>query len=337
MMRKILIIIFIMSISSKISFGQDEYVINQSKFLQKANTSYFGFNQLGRVGILYNSLRVNENEQIDNKYAFASLPFQNKNFSLGFDINYFDLKNTGLRIGLTRFTYVYKVQLDNQLFFLPSVYIGIGTRSIDSDSMIFADQLDTNSGFINSNSIDPVSDDLGVVNNLNIGASFLIHSDKFLIGISLKQLNRPNVSFNEENTFRESIKFGMQLGYEFDINPFGRSYLPRYSYLYTMLNTVKEGSSIYTQLEQKFNLGEFNLGLSQQTSMVDSFSLNNVGGTIGLNLENFYFNLGYNFPLRTLGKVYAPSIFEFAIIFDFSIYRRNNRGLYKSLQIDNYF
>ena len=64
---------------------------------------------------------------------------------------------------------------------------------------------------------------------------------------------------------------------------------------------------------------------------------NNVGGTIGLNLENFYFNLGYNFPLRTLGKVYAPSIFEFAIIFDFSIYRRNNRGLYKSLQIDNYF
>ena len=34
-----------MSISSKRSFGQDEYVINQSKFLQKANTSYFGFNQ----------------------------------------------------------------------------------------------------------------------------------------------------------------------------------------------------------------------------------------------------------------------------------------------------
>ena len=87
-----------MSISSKISFGQDEYVINQSKFLQKANTSYFGFNQLGRVGILYNSLRVNENEQIDNKYAFASLPFQNKNFSLGFDINYFDLKIQDLEL-----------------------------------------------------------------------------------------------------------------------------------------------------------------------------------------------------------------------------------------------
>ena len=53
-MRKILIILFITSISSKRSYGQDEYVINQSKFLQKANTSYFGFNQLGRVGILYN-------------------------------------------------------------------------------------------------------------------------------------------------------------------------------------------------------------------------------------------------------------------------------------------
>lgn len=100
---------------------------------------------------------------------------------------------------------------------------------------------------------------------------------------------------------------------------------------------MKEGNSIYAQMEQKFNLGEFNLGFSEQASMIDSFGLNNIGVNIGLNLENFYFNLGYNFPMRSIGKVYAPSIFELAVIFDFSIYQRNNRGLYKSLQIDNYY
>ena len=37
------------------------------------------------------------------------------------------------------------------------------------------------------------------------------------------------------------------------------------------------------------------------------------------------------------GKVFSPSMFELSVIFDFSIYRRNNRGLYKRLQIDNYY
>jgi type IX secretion system PorP/SprF family membrane protein len=336
-MKKVKLIILFLFMLPKIILAQDEYVVSQSKFLQKSNTSYFGFNQMGKVGVLYNTLEVNENERIDNKYAFASLPFQNRNFSLGFDINFFDLKNTGLRIGLSRFVYVYKVQLDSQVFFLPSVYVGLGSQNIDVSSMVFSDQLNRNSGFINSNSVDPVSENLGVINYLDIGASFLVHSDSFLLGLSLKQINKPNISFNDEDTFQKEIKIGFQAGYEFDINPFGRSYLPRYSYLYTFLNTMKEGSSIYAQMEQKFNLGEFNLGFSEQASMIDSFGMNNIGVNIGLNLENFYFNLGYNFPMRSIGKVYAPSIFELAVIFDFSIYQRNNRGLYKSLQIDNYY
>jgi hypothetical protein len=58
---------------------------------------------------------------------------------------------------------------------------------------------------------------------------------------------------------------------------------------------------------------------------------------MGLALENFDFGIHYNFPNRKPGTVYSPSIFELSIIFDFSIYRRNNRGLYKKLQIDNYY
>ena len=34
--------------------------------------------------------------------------------------------------------------------------------------------------------------------------------------------------------------------------------------------------------------------------------------------------------------VYAPSVFELYFSFDFSPFRRNNRGVYKRLQIDNY-
>ena len=34
--------------------------------------------------------------------------------------------------------------------------------------------------------------------------------------------------------------------------------------------------------------------------------------------------------------IYAPSVFELYFSFDFSPFRRNNRGVYKRLQIDNY-
>lgn len=333
-LKKLFVALFLVSAVS--AFGQDNYIINQATYLQKSNSSYFGFNLLGRVGILYNSLKIND-QLIDNKYAFASIPFQNKNFSLGFDVNFFDERNSGLRIGLTKLAYVYKIQLDSQTFLLPSIYVGFGNQSIDQDILIFADQLDRNTGFINSTSSDPIAEALGVVNYLDIGASFLLHSDKYLMGISLMQINRPDVSFNEEETFKKQMRIAVQGGYEFDINPLGFSFLPEFSYFYTFFNAIKEGDAIFVQFEEKFNMGEFNIGFSQQTSMVEAFNLNNIGLNLGLNLENFYFNVGYNFPSRNVGQVYSPSIFELSVIFDFSTFRRNNRGLYKSLQIDNYY
>ena len=90
-------------------------------------------------------------------------------------------------------------------------------------------------------------------------------------------------------------------------------------------------------LSEDFQFGEFSIGFTQQPASVESFALNNFGLTMGLAFENFDFGINYNFPNRKPGTVFSPSIFELSIIFDFSIYRRNNRGLYKKLQIDNYY
>ena len=52
-------------------------------------------------------------------------------------------------------------------------------------------------------------------------------------------LNKPNISYNKEVPYTKPIRVGLQAGYEFDINPFERGLLPRFSYLYTFLNLVK--------------------------------------------------------------------------------------------------
>ena len=54
--KKILSIIMVIS-STLIVKAQEDYVVNQIKFLQKSNASFFGMNQLNRVGVLFNSLK----------------------------------------------------------------------------------------------------------------------------------------------------------------------------------------------------------------------------------------------------------------------------------------
>ena len=94
--RVIFLLLFILYVCPTRLFGQDDYIVNQAKFLQKSNPSFYGMNQLNRVGVLYNSIRVNDNIGMDNKFIFGSVAFQDKNFSLGFDVNSFKLNSIGL-------------------------------------------------------------------------------------------------------------------------------------------------------------------------------------------------------------------------------------------------
>ena len=319
------------------SFAQDEYIVNHSKFMQKTNPSYFGLNSLNKTGVLYNQMKLNEFDKMDNKYVFGALSFDNLDFSLGLDVNSFKIQNTGLTINLANLSYVYKLQFDNDLYFLPAVTLGFGSQSVNPENLIFEDQLNTATGFINTESIDPLAPVISNVNYLDLGASFLLHSDRFMAGLTLKHLNKPNTSYNKEVPFEKPIQISLQGAYEFDLNPYERRYLPRYSYLFAYGSFTKFGDAVLIYLSQDFQLGEFSVGLSQQAASLNTFALNNVGVSVGLAVENFDFGVLYNFPFQSPGAVFSPSIFELFVTFDFSIYRRNRRGQYNRLQTDNYY
>ena len=331
-----LVTVFLLLVGSFLH-AQEEYIVNHSKFMQKTNPSYFGFNSLNRTGVLYNQMKLNEFDKMDNKYVFGALSFSSLDFSLGVDVNSFKIQNTGLTINLANLSYVYKLQFDNDLYFLPAVTIGFGSSSVNPENLVFEDQLDTATGFINSESIDPLAPIISNVNYMDLGASFMLHSDKFMAGLTLKHLNRPNTSYNKEVPFEKPIQISVQGAYEFDLNPYERRFLPSYSYLFAYGSFTKFGDSVLIYLSQDFQLGEFSLGLSQQASSLNTFALNNVGVSIGLAVENFDFGVLYNFPFQSPGAVFSPSIFELFVTFDFSVYRRNRRGQYNRLQTDNYY
>lgn len=336
MMKKIVlgIIVLFFWFSGK---AQEEYIVGQSRFLQKINASFFGFNNLTKVGVMYNSFRVNNDQNIDNKYFFGALSFDEKKFSVGLDVNSFKTQNTGFTSNLANFTYVYRIQLKQDLFLLPAITLGFANSRYSTSSFIFEDQLNKATGFINTQSIDPLNDQVYNITYLDIGASFLLHSDTYLFGLSLKHLNQPNASFNKEVRAKKPIQISVNGGYEFNINPFERGLLPSESFLYTFASVTQYKSNYYLYFSQDIQLGEFSFGVNQQGSMIKAFNLNNIGASMSVSMENFDFGMAYNFPMRNPSRVFAPSIFEVFITFEFSKYRRNGRGLFKRLQIDNYF
>lgn len=321
-------------------YGQEDMIISHSRFMQKTNPSAFGINNMNKTGVLYNSQGLINNNRIESQYFFGAISFDQDNFSLGLDVYSLTMDNTGLVNTKPRLSYIYKIQFDNDVYFLPSITLGLGSSRFDPSKLIFEDQISLVSGFLQTESQDPIVDQIGNSNYMDLGASFIIHSSNYLFGVSMQHLNQPNISYNNEDTdYTLPIRVSAQGGYEFDINPYDRSIMPRYSTVYAFMNLSKIGDNYDIYLSQEAQLGSFSVGLNQQFRKTSSFGFTNIGLSVALAYENFEFGALYNFPFRSPMNttVYSPSTIELFLTFDFSPYLRNKRGDYSRLSIDNYY
>ena len=321
------------------SYGQEDIIVGQSRFLQKVNPSAFGMNNMNKTGVLYNSVGLVGNAGIESKYFFGAISFDIDNFSLGIDVYSLTMDNTGLVETIPSFNYIYKIQVDNDVYFLPSISLGIGSKRIDNSKLVFEDQLSLVSGYLQTESRDPLSQLISNANYLDLGASFIVHSSNYLIGGGIKHLNQPNTSFLEDPTVKLPIKILIQGGYEFDVNPYDRTILPRYSTILAFFSGSKMGSNLDIYLSQEAQLGQFSVGLNQQFKKTQDFGFTNIGLSFALAYENFEFGALYNFPFQDPLKtnIYSPSTIEIFLTFDFSPYLRNKRGDYRRISIDNYY
>jgi|TARA_B110000285_G_scaffold227368_1_gene288585 type IX secretion system PorP/SprF family membrane protein len=322
-----------------IGYGQEDVIVSHSRFMQKVNPSAFGMNNINKTGVLYNTVSVSNNAAIESRYFYGTISFDSDNFSLGLDVYSLSMDNVGLVNNMPSLSYIYKIQLDNEVYFLPSISIGSGSAKIDNSRLVFEDQLSLVSGYLQTESRDPLAALIGNVNYLDLGASFLVHSSNYLVGLSLKHLNQPNNSYFEGEVNKLPIRFSIQGGYEFDVNPYDRPLLPRYSTILAFINASKMGDNLDIYLSQEAQLGQFSIGLNQQFKKTQSFGFTNIGLSVALAYENFEFGALYNFPFQNPLKVnvYSPSTIEVFLTFDFSPYLRNKRGDYRRLSIDNYY
>jgi type IX secretion system PorP/SprF family membrane protein len=331
---------FFVLIFVNLSFAQEMVYNSQPKLMHVGNPSYFGLNSWNRSGLLYNTTQINPNETQNNKFFYGSYSFDLLDFSLGVQFNNFSAPNIGFKKNDLNLSYIYKVELGNNLWFLPSVNVGFVSKNLNPSNLIFEDQINSITGYINQESIDPLSEFFFAKNYTDLGASFLLHNSDFLIGLNFDYLNKPNVAYETDVAFLVPISYGMQVAYEFNLNPYDRRFLPRYSYLYAYSSVRRDAETMNIFSSQEFQLGEFSVGVNQQFGFFDDFSFLNLGLSIGLTYENFDLGVSYAFSVQDLAGPnyrYPPRIFDLHLSFDFSPFLRNRRGQYKRLQIDNYY
>ena len=94
--------------------------------------------------------------ELDNKYFYGALAFREQNFSLGIDLNSYRIQNFDLTSTQARLNFVYIIQINSTIYFLPSLSLGYNNVSLTVPNFIFEDQINQTTGFISSETSDPL-------------------------------------------------------------------------------------------------------------------------------------------------------------------------------------
>lgn len=315
-------------------FAQEGFVTS-SRNMQFINPSYHGINLVSKAGVYYSQFDFGDGTSyIDNKYLYGNFAFEDMNFSIGLDVNSFSLTNLGLTENKIDLSYIYKIPINFDTYILGALTLGIGSDNIDRGALIFQDQIDLTLGTISGVSRDPLADFSPSTNYFDIGASALVYNERFLIGLSLDHINTPNVSFNNESNIEKEIAFSLQAALEFNVNQYGRSFLPDYSYMMMYLYAQQAGETLRIYSSQELQMDGFTLGILQSLAKFRDNNALEFGLISGFSSENYRVDLTYTFP-SSQTTYNPPSTVQIGVTMDFDRFSRNRRGNYKRLSTNN--
>jgi len=309
--------------------AQENLNLNQNKLLGALNPSFYGFKEAASIGVANTNQKIsNEDSYIQNTFAFGSFYFEDYNFSLALDVNSFQISALGFNATQANVHYIHKTQLSYNWTMNASLSLGYGNNKLDFSSLIFGDQIDPFSGSITGFSLDPITENTNII-YFDTGFSAHAHNNEnMFFGLSIKHLNKPNISLNNDSNDKKDLFISLQAGYELDINPLVRSFLPEDSFLFLYSSFSKQAAKSRISLYQEILLDNFSLGINQHLNIYDKSGLGAIGTSASVFFKQIEIGINYSFEIASKNITSIPyNSFEVYLIFDFSkISGRYSRG-----------
>ncbi|MFY9243312.1 MAG: PorP/SprF family type IX secretion system membrane protein [Polaribacter sp.] len=318
-MKKIIILFFVFS--SVISFAQD--IIFSQAFLvpETLNSSFTGSIRSSKVGSLFRSQWRNSAFKTNTNYAFYDTWFERYNTGIGVSFLNQSESNSSYSFNQINFNYAMAFQLNKTWFFRPSVSVGFGMKNYGFQNLLLEDQINLTNNTINTSSLDPTL--LASQRNfLDFSSSILFNNDDSWIGLTVRHLNKPNISLTENGNAPLDIFWSVHAKYYLPFLENDRTEFNRKSKVYVLSNFMMQGGfnrlDVGAQyvFENQFSLG-ITAGLTPIKNEFTTSSLSSISSFVGLRWQGFRF--GYSYDFNTTNFVNTGGIHEFSVSYDFDI------------------
>lgn len=320
MKLKIILTVLYCCVFSQVN-AQDPIFTQYFLVPETLNPGFSGFMETTNAGIIHRSQWPDLDFKVETEYAFVNTWSEKMNSGIGFSVLNHRENNTNYGLTQFNFNYAYRVELNDEWYFRPALEIGFGTKSFNFGNLLLADQINIGSGVIN-----PVSSDLVIINDrfnfFDFSAGMVVNNENSYFGLSLKHLNKPNISFVADRNIPLNMFFSATAGYEFlvvdylDITlfPYETKFLLSANYMNQgEYNRLDLGSSIM------FKKAFFGLSSSINPSLKtnNSHLITSVNVFAGLQYEHLKFGLSHDFNTSKIGR--TGGIYELSMTYQFDL------------------
>ena len=146
-------------------------------------------------------------------------------------------------------------------------------------------------------------------------------------------LNSPNTSLNDDFDSNLDISISLQAGYEIDLNPYRRSFMPENSFLFLYGSATKQAKKSRLDFYQEAVINKFSIGINQHINNYEEISLTTFGTSASIFFNQLEIGANYSFEVASKQLTgISYNYFEVFILFDFYDLRlsrsRNNSRFY---------
>ena len=313
------IITLVLVLGSVKVYAQDP-IFTQSNYIQETlNPGFSGFEDSDRIaaGLLTRTQWPNLDLRIDTQYAYLNKSFDyGPSLGFGLGINFLRQHETFNKYNYYQINvnYMHRVNLNDGWFFRPAIEVGLGFKDIGFSNLTLADQININTGVVNPNSVDPLSNNADNVFFGDISAGIVVEREElnnvtYWFGVSAKHLNRPNISFVDGEKLPLDIFYSVHGNFRF---PF----LNDYKIMMTA-NYMQQGEYNRLDIGSLFTVNQFLVGVTAATNPAknddSSHLLTSINAFVGLEYEAFRFGLSYDANTTNIGR--TDGVYEFSLTY----------------------
>ena len=318
MKKLIFILLFFASIKG---FAQD--VIFSQNFLvpETLNSSFTGSIRSTKSGSVFRSQWRNSALKTSSNFAFIDTWFEGYNTGLG--ISFLNQKESGssYTFNQVNLNFAMAFEISDTWFFRPSISVGLGSKNYGFQNLLLEDQININTNFINTSTIDPIL--LKAQRSfMDFSSSLLFNNEESFLGLTVKHLNKPNISLTENGNVPLDIFLSVHTKYYIPLLENYNTRLASKSKVYFLSNYMQQGDFNRLDLGLQYIFeDQLSFGMTIATvpkkNSKNTSTINSISSFAGIRWQGFRF--GYSYDINTRELLNTGGIHEFSISYDFDI------------------